>query len=239
MITSKDNEKLRLVRRLRLRKHRDREGLFVTDGEDLVAAGFAAGERPHALLTAPGTDLGGTEVDPELLAAASALGSGTRAIAVWGQRWSPVQGPVCAYLHAVADPANVGAVLRSFHALADGTVVLGPGCADPFSPKAVRASMGSIFGQAVTRGTVDRTPMPRVGLVARGGEPLGALAAPLTICLGSERGGLPPSVLDACERRLTIAVRPGAAESLNVAAAAAIALERISSAAAEGSGRDG
>jgi TrmH family RNA methyltransferase len=239
MIRSKENEKLKLVRKLRDRKHREREGLFVTEGEDLVAAGLAAGESPALLLIAPGTPLEGTEVEPELLAAASTLGSGTRAIAVWRRRWKTVAGPVCAYLHGISDPGNVGAVVRSFHALAEGTVVIGPDCADPFSPKAVRASMGSIFGQPLAIGDVGDTPPPRLALVAHGGEPLGPHEPPLTLCLGAERAGLPPEVIAACERRVTIPMRAGAAESLNVAAAAAIALERISSSAAERSGRDG
>ncbi|HYH61424.1 MAG TPA: hypothetical protein VD766_06120, partial [Solirubrobacterales bacterium] len=66
-ITSKDNEKLKLVRKLAERKHREREGLFVTEGEDLLAAARAAGAEPVELLTAAGTELGGDEVEPELL----------------------------------------------------------------------------------------------------------------------------------------------------------------------------
>ena len=87
MIASPQNEKLKLVRKLRERKHREREGLFATEGEDLVEAGLAAGAEPRILLVAAGTGLagrlGGEEVEPELLAGVSALGSGTRAIAVW------------------------------------------------------------------------------------------------------------------------------------------------------------
>ncbi len=229
VITSPQNEKLKLVRRLAERRGRDREGLFLTEGEDQYEAGLASGAVPRVLLSVPGSGIGGLEVEPELLASVSALGSGTRVIAVWEQRWSPVEGPVCVYLHGVGDPANVGAVIRSAHALVDGTVVLGPGCADPFSPKAVRASMGSVFGQPLAHGEVGETPEPRLALVAHGGEPLGDLTAPLTVCVGAERDGLPPEVLSACEREVTIPLRSGAAESLNLAAAAAIVLQRISS----------
>ena len=233
MITSKDNEKLKLVRKLADRKHREREGLFATEGEDLYEAGLAAGREPKLTLVAAGSGLDGEEIEPELLASVSTLGSGSRVIAVWPRVWAEVAGPVCVYLHGVGDPGNVGAVIRSAHALVAGGVVLGPGCADPHSPKALRASMGSIFGIAVARGEIEETPEPRVALVARGGEPLEALAAPLTLCVGAEREGLPEEVLAQCDRQLTIPVRAGAAESLNVAAAAAIALQRISSADGE------
>lgn len=229
MIESPHNEKLKLVRKLRERKHREREGAFVTEGEDLVEAGLAADAEPRFVLTVSGSGLEGEEVAPELLAAVSTLGSGTRAIAVWSQAWAGPGASPCLYLHGVADPGNVGTIVRTAHALLDGTVVLGPGCADPFGPKAVRASMGSIFGQPVARGGVLETPAPRAALVAHGGEPLAALEGAATLCLGAEREGLPNEVLEACETRVTIPLRDDGAESLNVAAVAAICAERISS----------
>lgn len=229
MIESPQNEKLKLVRKLHERKHREREAAFLTEGEDLVEAGLAAGVEPRFLLVAAGSGLDGEEVEPELLAGVSSLGSGTRAVGVWPQRWAEGAGTYCIYLHGVADPGNVGAIVRTAHALLDGTVVLGPGCADPHSPKAVRASMGSIFGQPLLRAGIGETPAPRAGLVAHGGAPLAALDSVATICLGAERDGLPAEVLADCDSRVTIALRADGAESLNVAAVAAICAERISS----------
>jgi RNA methyltransferase, TrmH family len=229
MIVSPHNEKLKLVRKLHERKHREREGLFVSEGEDLVEAGLAAGVKPRLLLSAAGSGLDGEEVDPELLAAASTLGSGTRAIAVWSQAWVEVSQAPCVYLHGVTDPGNVGASLRTAHALVGGSVALGPGCADPYSPKAVRASMGAIFAQPLVRTAVSETQRPRVALVAHGGKGLDGLEGAATLCLGAERDGLPDEVLRECDRRVSIPLRPGAAESLNVAAAAAIGCERLSS----------
>jgi RNA methyltransferase, TrmH family len=241
VITSKDNEKLKLARKLQQRRHRDREGLFVTEGEDLLEAGLSAGAEPVVLLTLQGEGLGGEEASGDALASASTLGSGTRAIAVWRQSWAPIGGPVCVYLHGVSDPGNVGAIVRTAHALVEGTVVLGPECADPYSPKAVRATMGSIFGQPVARANIAETPRPRIALIAHGGTPiddwtpLSANAGqrrPGALVLGSERAGLPPDVLAACDARVTIPLRAGGPDSLNVAAATAIALQRISSEAA-------
>jgi TrmH family RNA methyltransferase len=238
MIQSPQNEKLKLVRKLRERKHREAEAAFVSEGEDLVEAGLATGFEPRFLLTAAGSGLGGEEVEPELLASVSTLGSGTRAIAVWPQRWAEPGGSPCLYLHGVGDPGNVGTIVRTAHALLDGTVVLGPGCADPFSPKAVRASMGSIFGQPLARAEIGETPAPRVAFVAHGGASPGAPANAATLCLGPEREGLPDEVLGQCEATVTIPLRPGGAESLNVAAVAAIACERISSLAMPEAGPD-
>jgi len=231
MITSPQNEKLKLIRKLRERKHRERNGLFVSEGEDLLEAGLAAGWELHFLLSAAGSGLGGEEVEPEVLAGASTLGSGSRAIAVWPlpeNAGAPLAAR-CVYLHGVADPGNVGAIVRTAGALLGGSVVAGPGCADPYSPKAVRASMGSIFSQPPMWGGVGVTPQPRAALVAHDGEGLDALGSAATLCLGAEREGLPPEVLAQCDLQVTIPLRTGAAESLNVAAAAAIACERISS----------
>jgi len=229
MITSPQNDKLKLVRRLGRRRGREREGLFVGEGEDLLSAARAAGREPVELLTAGGEALGGTEVEPALLARFSQLGSGTRAIGIWEELWAEQPLAPCVYLHGVSDPGNVGTVIRTAQALVGGSVVIGPDTADPYGPQAVRASMGAVFAEPLVRGEVERTPEPRAALVAHGGEPLAALEGAATLCLGAEREGVPAEVLDRSDVRVTIPVREGA-ESLNVAAAAAIALQRIASA---------
>ena len=239
MIESKDNDKLKLVRKLQVPKHRRRQGLFATEGEDLLAAGLAAGATPRFVLVAGGTGLHGTDSGPgatypvevvhtDLLDSVSSLGSGTRAIAVWPRPEAHAPVAPCVYLDAVGDPANVGAIIRTAHALLDATVALGPGCADPYGPKATRASMGSIFARPpATVADVGATPEPRVALVAHGGDGLDALAGAATLCLGSERDGLRPETLAACAAGATIPLH-GGAESLNVAAAAAVACARMS-----------
>lgn len=227
-ITSSHNEKLKLIRKLRQRKHREREGLFVGEGEDLLAAARSAGAEPVELLTAEGEGFGGTEVPAELLGRVSTLGSGTRSIGIWPRRFAERLTPPVTYLHAIGDPGNVGAIVRSAAALAGGTVALGPDCADPYSPKAVRASMGAIFSQPIARAELGETPTPRTALIAHGGDSPAALAGSATLCLGAEREGLPEELLRLCDLRVTIPLRPGV-ESLNVAAAAAIALQWVAS----------
>ena len=229
MIESPHNEKLKLVRKLRDRKHREREGLFATEGEDLLEAGLAAGAQPRFVLVAAGSGLEGEEVEPALLADVSSLGSGTRVIAVWPLHWAERPEAPSFYLHGIGDPGNVGTIVRTTDALLGSPVVLGPDCADPFSPKAVRASMGSIFFSPPVQAGLETTPEPRVALVAHGGEGLDTLAGAATVCLGAEREGLPDAVVARCDRKVTIPLRSGGAESLNVAAAAAIAAQRLSS----------
>src|SRR5919108_1456925 len=151
-ITSPQNETLKEVRKLAGRKWRDKLRQFVAEGEDLLAAADAAGWEPLARLVAEGSGIDGEEVRPHLLAQVSQLGSGTRALGVYGQRWAeaPV-GPLCLALWGVNDPGNVGTALRGALAFGAGRAALGPGSADPYGPKAVRASMGALFEVPVAR----------------------------------------------------------------------------------------
>ena len=224
-IHSPHNERLKEIRRLQRRRARERSGRFVAEGEDLLAAADAAGWPAVERLCAAGSGLDGSEVEPDLLAAASALGSGTRALAVYEQRWATPAGPLCVYLHGVGDPGNVGATLRSALAFGASSVALGPGCADPYGPKAVRASMGAIFAVALARCTVDDLPGERVGLAPRAGEPLrGPAEGEVSLLVGAERAGLPEDVLAACHR---VAHIPIASESLNAAMAVTVALYEL------------
>lgn len=222
MITSASNPRLKLVRRLASRRQRERLGLFVCEGEDLVDAAAAAGAEPVDTLVA------GETVEPELLAELSALAHPPRVIAVFRranlQRLDPVSAPpVGLALWRVGDPGNVGSLVRAADALGPAFVALSAGCADPTGPKALRASMGAIF--RVPLGRFDEAPGPRVALVPREGEPLEALdlSRPATFVLGAEREGLPRDVVASCDQTATIQIEPGS-ESLNVAVAGAIAL---------------
>ena len=103
MITSAQNPHLKDIRRLHRRRTRDAVGRFVVEGEDLLAAADAAGWPAIERYCAAGSGLAGVEVAPEALHAVSALGSGTRALAVYEQRWAVPTGPACVALWGVGD----------------------------------------------------------------------------------------------------------------------------------------
>ena len=221
MITSRDNETLKLVRKLLgQRKHRDATGLFAAEGEDLVHAARLAGVEPVHLLAA------GETVDGELLATVSTLPHPARAIGVYRRADLPTGvRETCLALWRLADPGNVGTLVRTADAFG-ASLALSDGSADPCSPKALRASAGAIFRVPLVGW--DAAPGRKVALVAHGGEPLADvdLTPPVTFLLGAERAGLPAQLARGC-CKATIAL-PGGAESLNVAAAGAIALYEAS-----------
>jgi TrmH family RNA methyltransferase len=245
-IQSPQNPRLKAVRHLHTKRGRARSATFLAEGEDLIAAARQAGRPALEGYRLAGSGLGGEDfhdVERDALASASALGSGTRVMAVYAQRWCAPRGPLCVYLHGVGDPGNVGAVLRSAEAFGASCVALGPGCADPHGDKAVRASMGAIFTvQLAHVRDISQLPGERVALVAGAGEPLRgpcgdgerqsgvgagiaasaeASADGVTLLIGAERDGLPQDVVDACER---VAHIPIASHSLNAAMAATVAL---------------
>ncbi|MCC6223609.1 MAG: RNA methyltransferase [Thermoleophilia bacterium] len=222
------------MRKLAERRARERLGLFACEGEDLVAAALDAGLAPvEALLDAarPALDerLPGAEtVEPRLLAALSQLAHPPRVIAVFRAadlpRLDPAVPPsVGLALWHVADPGNVGTLLRAADAFGPAFVCLSAGCADPTGAKALRASAGAIF--RVPLGAFDEAPSPRVALLPEGAPPLATLepGPGATFVLGAERAGLPTRVAAECEFAATIPQAAGT-ESLNVAMAGAIAL---------------
>lgn len=218
MITSPSNPKLKLVRKLSSHRQRAKLGLFAAEGEDLVDTALGAGLEPVELLVA------GETVEAGLLASVSTLPHPSRAIGVFRREDLPAFAPrpAALALWRVVDPGNVGTLIRTADAFG-AAVALSEGCADPTGPKALRASAGSLF--RVPLGAFGEEDGRRIALVAHGGRPLQSveLTEPVVFVLGAEREGLPDDVLAACDDAATIRT-VGDAESLNVAAAGAIAL---------------
>jgi RNA methyltransferase, TrmH family len=234
VITSAANPRLKLVRRLASRRQRERLGLFVCEGEDLVQAALEAGIHPVEVLVdaeRPPLLEGLAEaesVQPRLLAEVSTLAHPPRVIAVFRRadlpQLNPAEPPpVGVALWHVGDPGNIGTIIRTSDGLGPAFVSLSAGCGDPTGQKALRASAGAVF--RVPLGHFDDAPRPRAALVTSGGTPLPELELPdrVTFVLGAEREGLPEDVAADCDLRTTIPLEP-AAESLNVAVTAAIAL---------------
>lgn len=230
--------------------------LLVAEGEDLLDAALAQGIRPVALLfdderlqdddpRLRATD-GLAEryrVPPKLMAGASGLAAAPRVIAILPQpkmrsfrdvAFPPALG---VWLAGVADPGNVGTLVRTSAALGADWLALGPGSADAYHPRAVRAAMGSTFTLPLLEGVTPSDLATRDGFavlaaVPRDGVPPweADLTGPLVLALGAERTGLGPALAGLGEgrpvTRVTIPQAPGA-ESLNVAAAGAALMAEI------------
>jgi RNA methyltransferase, TrmH family len=240
-ITSRRNPRLRELKRLQDRKARRERGLFVAEGEDLVTEALRNGAVPEVVFSVRGAGLPLTlpagvervEATAEALSAVSSLGSGSRVIGVFPQQWASLGElgtGTFVYLHDVADPGNVGAVLRAAHAFGAAAVLLSERAADPFGPKAVRASMGAVFAVPVARASLaearEALGARAVSLVPGGGRPLRGLdlSGPVVLAFGAERKGLPDKLAAECDETAYIPLAPEGAESLNVAMAATLCL---------------
>lgn len=211
---------VRRLARLKQRKQRETERLFLAEGRGLVR------ESPR-----PPLSVFTEREDVERL---SSLETPTGPVGVFGFLDVSVEAllegqKTLVLLHGVQDPGNVGNVIRSAHAFGAG-VALSGGCADLYNPKTVRATMGSIFHAPVAREVRSAEFLRRareVGFVSAaavpsGGEPPRSTPSGKSLLVvGSEGSGLPEEVEAACERRVSI---PAHASSLNAATAAAILL---------------
>ena len=246
VITSRANSHVKAARALGEAKERKRTGLFVDEGEDALRAALAAGIAPVEAFV--DDDLGSDRIADELAAAGHARpalhdgGDGapsrrcrTRAAPsaccarTTCRRWSAgtPASAVGLLLYGVSDPGNLGTLLRSAQGFGPAHVALAEGCADPLSPRAVRASMGALYAvPVITLG--EAPPLPVIALDARGERTLAELAprAPVAFALGGERTGLPPEVTAGASAVARIPLADGA-ESLNVAIAGALALYEL------------
>ncbi|MCC6831709.1 MAG: RNA methyltransferase [Thermoleophilia bacterium] len=243
------------MRALEAKKVRRERRLMVVEGEDLLEAALDRGVRPAAVLVdaARASEIAGLldrlgdlderyAVPADLMARSATLATAPRVIAVLPQpgpagfrdvAWPPVAG---LWLGGVSDPGNVGTLVRSAAGLGADWVALGPGSADPFHPRAVRAAMGATFTLPLLEGVRADDLATREGFAvvvadaADGVPPWDAdLTGPVVIALGAERTGHDEAlnaVLGAGGlevRRVRIPQAPGT-ESLNVAAAGAVLL---------------
>jgi TrmH family RNA methyltransferase len=174
VITSLQNERVKLIRSLYMRKVRRETGLFVAEGASVLVAARDAGRKPTILAFLAGSATPGVprdllswagaagaeclEVSEAVLGKLAAKDNPQTMLAVFEQRWhaAPPTATVGSdalwvVLESVRDPGNLGTIVRTADAVgASGVVLVGP-CVDPYSREAVRATMGSIFSVPLVR----------------------------------------------------------------------------------------
>ncbi len=234
LIESPDNPLVKRLVRLGDGAGRRAEGLFLAEGQRLIDGLLAGGWRPVWLLVRTGESIPThwptqvlVEVSERVCAKISQAATASGYCAVF-----PLPPAAALDVHAgglvlagVADPGNVGTLIRTAAACGLKQVVLADG-ADPFSPKAVQASAGALALVQLHRQiapTAVAGGAPCCALVVRDGQPPTAFAhRPRWLVVGGEAHGIPPAWLAVCRERLTLPM-PGGTESLNAAVAGSIA----------------
>jgi TrmH family RNA methyltransferase len=249
-ITSLANPAIKRVRALNLRKYREKEGLFITEG---LRHAIAAKEEGWAFDTlVVEEDAQGRTLVKDLVAAVKAGGAevlsvpqnvmesltkrdnAQAVISVLKQRWfdlKNVTGGTWVALEEIRDPGNLGTIMRTCDAVAaEGVILIGNTC-DPYSLEAVRASMGSLTCVKVARCTRDEfikkfsTGFQIVGTHLKTDHDYKSIAyaQPLIIAMGNEQAGLTDELAAACTHLVKIPML-GKADSLNVSVATAVML---------------
>jgi TrmH family RNA methyltransferase len=257
LITSTANPRIRAVRKLRERKERQASGTFLIEGLRIVGEALSQGAEIELLVTAPEllesaygrqlvkdarqAGIPALEVNSEVFATISGKDGPQGLAAVIRQRWTQLDeitledGRDWVALDAVADPGNLGTILRTADAVGAAGVILLDQSTDPYDPTAVRASMGSIFSQKVVRATFTEFSKwkKRSGCFVAGTS--GAASQdyhrvvyprPLVLLMGSERQGLLDQHIQLCDLIVAIPMQ-GRSDSLNLAVATGIVLYEI------------
>lgn len=243
VIRSLDNSMVRLARKLHQKKYRDQEGLFLVEGRRSVQEALARPELVRAVfieesLVGDFSDLGGLDsyiVDNKLLKhiCTTETPQGIAAL-VKKPEWSfedLLSGDaLIVLLDQVADPGNMGSIIRTCWGLEAAGILLTPGCVDPFSPKVVRSSMGGILNLPLRE---MKSCEELDYFIERDYELIGTalengcnyyetdLSKAKILVLGSEATGISPNLKKRCFQLIKIPMNPKI-DSLNVAAACAI-----------------
>lgn len=237
IITSPENPLVKRLRRLHEVRHRRTDGAFLVEGARAIAAFIGRGWQPLDLVLTEEAELPPewagrtvTRVSATVLAKLSQANTPSGYLAVFALPPAPVLDPATGglVLHGIADPGNLGTLIRCAAAFAIKQVVL-IGGADPFAHKVVQASAGELVMIDLHRYEADQGLAPLAGgapccaLVVRGGsDPADLPRRSRWLVVGSEAHGLDEAALAACAERVTLPM-PGGTESLNAAMAGAIA----------------
>ncbi|MEX2275607.1 MAG: TrmH family RNA methyltransferase [Actinomycetota bacterium] len=246
MITSPNNPKVLAAARLKKRTHREREERFLVEGVQGVAEALASGRLEQLFHTPAEHDLAARarrdnaavdEVSDEVMAKLTSTVTPQGLVGVVPQfdvGLDSLDDHGCvAVLHAVRDPGNAGTILRSADAAGCSGVVFSSSSVEPYNPKAVRASAGSLFHLPLVRGVQTPDALDSLRSAGRAVLAMGAdgdvdlyevdLQRPVAFVFGNEAWGLPSDVLAQADAHVRIPLA-GSAESLNLAAAATVCL---------------
>lgn len=239
-ITSRRNPVLQQVRRLLTsRKERQQAGSFVSDGIKLLYEAIRWQQPLEMVILSDGLSVDVPEnveiirVPEDVMQTISPMQTPQGALFVCRlpeqTQFSPKPGMLL--LDGIQDPGNLGTILRTADALGIPAVLL-EGCADPYSHKVVRASMGAVFRSPVQQTTWEEASLRcaerkiPIGATALSSEAVDIRTVPLStmaVVIGSEGQGVRPEILNSVQQELIIPMNPNC-ESLNAAIAAAIVM---------------
>jgi len=258
IISSEANQQIKMIRKLKDRKFRQESGQFFLEGIRIVKEALDAGDSISQLIVARGlienvtgqktieqAEIDGVpilEVTDEVFRSISSKDGPQGLAAVGKQKWSsledigkPIDGTWIA-LYQVADPGNLGTILRSLDGMGGKGILLIDNCTDPYDPSAIRASMGAIFSKKIVKVNsndfekwIKQNSIHLIGTSDAAIKDFRSQRYPsdMVLLMGSEREGMPETLEKLCHSVVSIPM-VGKADSLNLAVASSILLYEIS-----------
>ena len=239
VVTSKDNTRIKNLRKLHKKKERSRTGMFLIDGEHLVEEAVASDQKLHCIIaledytfTFDASDFEVIHVSAPVMKSLSQLETPQGVMAALTYVPPEASGDKVLVLDDVQDPGNLGSLIRTADAFGFDRVVASRGTVDPFSDKVLRSAQGSTFHisiEVADAGEVIREfDGMTIGTSLRDAEFLDEVPQPdrLLVALGNEGRGVGGELLDLVDRKVKIHM-PGRSESLNVAIAGGIMMHHF------------
>jgi TrmH family RNA methyltransferase len=238
-ITSSSNEKIKDLKKLESRKYRDKEGLFLVEGEHLISEAYKSGNLIEILIEEGidiNVDIKKTIVSSNVLRELSTLTTPPKVIGLCKKIEPKTNlGNRILMLDNIQDPGNLGTIIRSAVAFNTDTIVLGNGSVDIYNPKVVRATQGLIFHiniieeylySLITKLKQDNYTI--LGTKVDGGSDLKSFSKPskYALIMGNEGHGMDINLEPLCDKFVYINMN-NACESLNVSVACSIILYQL------------
>lgn len=237
LYSSVNNPKIKELAKLKIKKYRDKQNLFLIEGKHLVQEAYNSGYLKELLLLENQTlnlSVKTNYITENVLKTLSAVETPTGIIGICEKKPMTLKGTKLLILDSIQDPGNLGTIIRSSVAFSVDTIIINDKCADPYSDKVIRASQGMLFKTNIIQRNLSdflkeiKGQIPIFGTKVDGGKNLNTLEknSKFAIIMGNEGSGVDKKLLDMCDEYLYIPMN-AQCESLNVGVATSIILYEL------------
>lgn len=238
LYSSIENSKIKELKKLSLKKYRDKTKMFLVEGEHLIIEAYKAGYLDELLFEEGyeyNLDTKINYVSKNVMQHLSSLNTPSKMIGICTKKDGKVNGKRILMLDDIQDPGNLGTIIRSSVAFGADTIILSEKCVDIYSPKVIRASQGMIFKVNIVISNLEKMTLELknlgfkvMGTKVTGGSELKKLEKPekFVIIMGNEGNGVKEELLNLCDEYIYIKMNE-TCESLNVAIATSIILYEL------------
>ena len=237
LYTSVNNQKIKELIKLKTKKHRDKQNLFLVEGKHLTEEAYKNGYLKELLLLENinlKLDIETNYINEKVLKHLSSMQSPSGIIGICQKKENKLIGNKLLILDSIQDPGNMGTIIRTSAAFNIDTIIINDKCADIYSDKVIRSSQGMLFCTNIIKTDIQsllktiKGKIPIYGTKVNGGKDLKTIVktSGFAIIMGNEGSGVEQNILNMCDEYLYIPMNKKC-ESLNVGVATSIILYEL------------